>query len=397
MPIAAAGIIPLIAGGASVASGIIGSNAAKDASNAQVQAANNAAGLQHQDAQAALDFQRQQYNNSLRISNPYLQTGYGALSMLRTGLGIPGTMPEGFSLPNGNTNAAALNPNGAGPMDTSFGNPDVMPAIGPGGINSNRFNSSFLSPKLAAQQAAGMTPQQVGTPGNSTVGQTSLPGGGFGVNPQLDPNDPTGQFNPGGTGQVPRTDGGTNGAGTAGGLDANGNPNIGFGSLLTPFSEQFKAPTGTNDPGYQFRLDQGMKALQNSAAAKGGLYSGGTAKSLNDYAQGSASQEYQNSYNRALNEYLNRFNIFNSNQTNQFNKLADVAGLGQTSANQLSTAGLTTGQNMANTLMTSGQQIGNDYMAAGNARGSGYINQANAITGGINNALSLYQLLNRQS
>src|ERR1700757_976619 len=49
--------------------------------------------------------------------------------------------------------------------------------------------------------------------------------------------------------------------------------------LLAPFSEQFQAPTGVteaNDPGYQFRLEQGRKALENSAAARGGLLSGNT-------------------------------------------------------------------------------------------------------------------------
>src|SRR5689334_9414315 len=44
-------------------------------------------------------------------------------------------------------------------------------------------------------------------------------------------------------------------------------------SLTTPY-QSFQAPTGvdmSNDPGYQFRLQQGEEALQNSAAARGGL------------------------------------------------------------------------------------------------------------------------------
>ncbi len=52
------------------------------------------------------------------------------------------------------------------------------------------------------------------------------------------------------------------------------------------------------DPGYQFRLGQGLQAAQNSAAGGGGLHSGRALKALNDYAQGQASQEFGASYNR---------------------------------------------------------------------------------------------------
>ena len=54
----------------------------------------------------------------------------------------------------------------------------------------------------------------------------------------------------------------------------------------------------TVSPDYQFRFGEGQKALQNTAAAKGSLYSGNTAKALTDYGQGMASQEYGNYYNR---------------------------------------------------------------------------------------------------
>ena len=185
------------------------------------------------------------------------------------------------------------------------------------------------------------------------------------------------------------------GGATGGGVDANGNPNVGFGSLLSPFSEQFSAPTGVteqNDPGYQFRLKQGMDALQNSAAARGGLLSGGTGRALNDYAQNSASNEYSNVYNRAMQEYLNRYNIFTGNQTNQFNKLADIAGLGQTSAGQLSTAGLQTGNEVGNTLLGTAGQMGNDLNLAGGARASGYVGAANAASGALSNLGNLYYM-----
>lgn len=53
------------------------------------------------------------------------------------------------------------------------------------------------------------------------------------------------------------------------------------------------------DPSMNFRIKQGTDALENSAAARGGLLSGATLKGVSDYAQNTASQEYANAYNRA--------------------------------------------------------------------------------------------------
>jgi hypothetical protein len=68
----------------------------------------------------------------------------------------------------------------------------------------------------------------------------------------------------------------------------------------------FNAPdpnTFTKDPSYQFRVGEGEKALQRSAAARGSLLSGGFAKALTNYGQEAGSQEYQNAFNRALEGY----------------------------------------------------------------------------------------------
>ena len=65
-------------------------------------------------------------------------------------------------------------------------------------------------------------------------------------------------------------------------------------SNYTPFGmDQFK-----QDPGYQFRLQEGLKQLGHAAGARGGLVSGQTLKGLQDYAQNSASNEYTNAFNR---------------------------------------------------------------------------------------------------
>lgn len=80
-----------------------------------------------------------------------------------------------------------------------------------------------------------------------------------------------------------------------------------------PFSYgDFRAPTqaeAQNDPGYQFALQQGLGALQGSAAARGLTRTGGTLKALMDYGQNAAAQQYGNVYNRAAQTYgMNRSN-----------------------------------------------------------------------------------------
>lgn len=71
-----------------------------------------------------------------------------------------------------------------------------------------------------------------------------------------------------------------------------------------PGPERFTLPTGQaaldQDPGYQFRLQQGLGTLEQSAAARGLLRTGGTLKDIQDFGQRAASQEYQNAVDRAL-------------------------------------------------------------------------------------------------
>jgi len=122
------------------------------------------------------------------------------------------------------------------------------------------------------------------------------------------------------------------------------------------------------DPGYGFRLDEGMKALERSAAARGGLLSGATLKGAQRFGQDLASQEYQNAFNR-----------YQINRAAQLNPLQSLYGAGQTSANTLTTAAGQTGQGVA------GAQI-----AGGQARASGYMNMANALTSALNTGAGLY-------
>lgn len=140
----------------------------------------------------------------------------------------------------------------------------------------------------------------------------------------------------------------------------------------TPFGmSQFQ-----QDPGYAFRMSEGMKGLERSAAARGGLLSGATMKGIQRFGQDLASQEYQNAFNR-----------YGIERDRRLNPLQSLAGVGQTSTNQLASAG----QNYAT---GAGQAIG----AAGQARASGYVGQSNALTGALGGASNMYmqgQMLNR--
>ena len=132
----------------------------------------------------------------------------------------------------------------------------------------------------------------------------------------------------------------------------------------------------TQDPGYKFRLSEGLKALNRQQAAGGNFLSGGALKAAARYGQDYASNEYQNAYNRALAQY---------------NTTAALAGVGQTATNALSGAAGTLGTNLANLQYGAGQ-------SAGAARASGYMGMSNAMTGGLNSYLNYTQnqnLLNR--
>lgn len=171
----------------------------------------------------------------------------------------------------------------------------------------------------------------------------------------------------------------------------------GYGSLLQGFNTPFVAPTAAteqNDPGYQFRLKQGDIALENSAAARGGLLSSGTAKEEQQFGQDYASNEYQNVYNRSLQNWENQFNVFETNQANTYNRLAGISGMGQQTAATLGQQGQNAASNIGNIYMTGAQAQGQDLMAAGQARASGYASLANVFGSSFGN-LSQLEMLNQ--
>lgn len=131
------------------------------------------------------------------------------------------------------------------------------------------------------------------------------------------------------------------------------------------------------DPGYDFVKQEGINALDRSAASRGRLLSGGQDRAVTRYATGLASNEYQNAFNRGLTTY-------NEN----LRRKQSLAGVGQNATNLVSQAGQNMASNVANGAINSAAQQGNALIAGGNA-------QANAINGvakSVNNGVGNYLL-----
>ena len=141
------------------------------------------------------------------------------------------------------------------------------------------------------------------------------------------------------------------------------------GDLVRPFAESdFKA-----DPGYGFRMKEGMQALDRSAAARGGLLSGATLKGAERYGQDLASLEYQNAYNR-----------YTGNQATQRNALAGLTGFAPTASSAMQVGDVSYGGNAANLA----SNTANAMAGAGATRASSYGNALAGIGQNVYNTMN---------
>ena len=152
------------------------------------------------------------------------------------------------------------------------------------------------------------------------------------------------------------------------------------------------------DPGYAFRLSEGLKGMNATAAARGGLLSGNALRAGQEYGQQLGSQEYQNAFNRyqanrAAQEqaYGNAFNRFQTERTNTLAPLQSLAGVGQSATQQAQQAAQNYATGASGALGNFGAAQGSNIIGAGNARASGYIGGANALSSGLGQALNFYQ------
>lgn len=125
-------------------------------------------------------------------------------------------------------------------------------------------------------------------------------------------------------------------------------------------------------PNYQFQLQQGQQALQNSQAASDGVLSGSALKGLQNFTQNTASGAYQNAYNNWL-----------GTQNLNYGQQIGLASLGENAAAQV-----------GNNATATGQSIGQNMIGAGNAAAAGTIGAANAVSGAVNTGSGYYALNN---
>jgi hypothetical protein len=157
-------------------------------------------------------------------------------------------------------------------------------------------------------------------------------------------------------------------------------PELVQASKYTQFGpDQFQA-----DPGYAFRLSEGQKALERSAAARGGLISGGALKAATRFGQEMGSQEYTNAFNR-----------YQAERQARLGPLQSLTGMGQSTSQQLGAAGQTNASAIGNYGMAGANATAEGYMGAANARASGYMGGYNAINSGLSNYLNYNSPINQ--
>ena len=133
------------------------------------------------------------------------------------------------------------------------------------------------------------------------------------------------------------------------------------------YSKDFSMNDMVTDPGYAFRLSEGLKGLDRSAAARGGLISGGALKAATKYGEEMGSQEYQNAYNR-----------YQTNRTNQLQPLGNLQAIGQSAASNQGSAAGAYGTAGGNAIMQGGQAMAAGQMGAANSLGNALSTGASA-------------------
>jgi len=139
------------------------------------------------------------------------------------------------------------------------------------------------------------------------------------------------------------------------------------------------------DPGYQFRTQQGVNALTAAGSAAGNLGSGNLGTALVNYGQQAGSQEYGAAYGRAMDQYNSGLNA----QNTMFNRLSGIAGTGQVASGQLASYG-------AQNALAQGNNSMNAANLAGQMRTNAAVGQSNMLSsagnqmGAIGNQLANY-------
>ena len=394
-----------IGGGASILGGLIGSKGASSAAKTQANAATEAARIQAESADKALALQKQMYEQQVARNQPYVGAGLSAQNRLMSMLGLQADPRYAGSA---STNALYQQPQSAA---TSMPQPAMQ-------------TREQLRQQLLAQYTTPAAPgEMVNNPGMDGGGYTMSGGTPASVDEaalnaavdqlygqQQAQQWQASQAQMGQAGTIPGED-------PYYGMYANGYqaaPDLMVGNYQDP--GDFSMEKFQQDPGYAFRMSEGLKALDRTAAARGGLISGGALKAASRYGQDMASQEYQNAFNRYNQNRTYNSGLFNTNrayqtgqynqnrnfntdlyQTNRTNALAPLGSLmssGQNAANNTGAAG----QNYASNASSTYQQAGNagaaGINAAGQSNAAGQMGVANSLGNAVNTAASSYNQAN---
>ena len=170
-----------------------------------------------------------------------------------------------------------------------------------------------------------------------------------------------------------------------------------------PQRKQLNPADIVNDPGYQFELEQGMKALERSRSAAGILKSGGTVPAALRYSQGLAATKFNDAFERnmaeygadvgayesdlqrgltefgikrdaresdwqkQMSEYAQRRDIHRTNRTDLFNRYATLADMGSVASGQTTNFGTELGRQGNEAITSAGNATAAGRVGAGNA------------------------------
>lgn len=350
--------------------GIIGARSAKKSAQAQAQAAGAAgaqaagateyaADLQYKASQEALALQREQYANDMRMLMPYLQGGaesYGRAQALLAA-GPPVVTYEGF---------ASYTPTGGA-------------YVAPSQMTVSEFTASPASEDTATRIAdlQGQIAQaQSQIQANQTLAQQQYFAGGQYLPHQSFLERIASQVQAMSQPQYQAIASATSELESLQAQEAQRvakeqeayeqsrrlaeSYNRGLAAIGGPQAVEY-----TQSPGYQFRLDEGMKAIERGAAARGRVDSGETMKALQQYGQGLAAQDYEAFEQKQKADY--------------YNYLAALSGQsGQSAAGQAAGLGASSAAGAADIIGSGAKALGQGYATAGQQRASAFADQAKA-------------------
>ena len=176
---------------------------------------------------------------------------------------------------------------------------------------------------------------------------------------------------------------------------------------------RFQASDFQEDPGFQFRRDQGEQAINRNALSRGRYNSGAALKELQNYNSGLASQEFGNAFDRwragnndifgrysgiaqAGQAAANRTGDYGMNAANQIsgaitNAANQIGNYGMNAANQIGGYGQNAVNQIGNYGMTAAGGGAQNDLAAGNARSAGTIGGINALLSGLGQGVNWWR------